>query len=228
MWIKSFSTEIADLQAALPRPLPAAMFGVFLLTLGAAMYFATAIDNFPGEINASLWIQSHRSPALDTLMKAISETVDKPIILPVLIVISVIVFLKGWRSDSFLFLAASVGGYAGVIMLKQIVARPRPSADIVEILGETSGFSFPSAHVMVFTAILGTLAFILMTRMRQGALRMLAAGVLVFILLAMGYSRIYLGAHWLGDVIGGYAFGTAMVIAFIWLWRLWEIRKGVI
>lgn len=192
------------------------------------MYFATAIDNFPGEVNASIWVQSHRSPILDTLMRAASETENRLIILPLLILISAAVFFKGWRSDSFLFLAASVTGYAGVIVLKLIVARPRPSAEIVEILGETSGFSFPSAHVMVFTAMLGMLIFIVITRTRRGAFRTLTVGILALFLLAIGYSRIYLGAHWLGDVIGGYAFGAVVVIAFIWLWRLWEMRRGFI
>ena len=83
---------------------------------------------------------------------------------------------------------------------------------------ETSGFGFPSGHVMQYVVFLGMLVFLLTHKMKPSLGRWCIHGTFVLTLVAIGLSRMYLGAHTLGDVVGGYAFGTAVVIIFVGLW----------
>ena len=193
--------------------------GVFLVALGVFAYLASVVDRFPGELSASLWVQSWRASWLDTVVKAISAI---PLaMLPVLGVTVVVLYLKRWRKESLLIAATIVAGFVLMGVIKEVVARPRPSADLVQVLLEAPGYSFPSGTAMGGVVVLGTLMVMLTILMKPGMARGLMQGAVVLVLLAIGFSRVYLGAHWLGDVIGGYAFGAALVTGAVWLWWTW-------
>jgi len=87
-------------------------------------------------------------------------------------------------------------------VIKLIVARPRPSASLVEILQTASGLSFPSGHVMSYVAFWGLLfsfGIILFKGKHWWRIALLIISALFVILI--GPSRIYLGDHWASDVL---------------------------
>ncbi|HEY7269449.1 MAG TPA: phosphatase PAP2 family protein [Dehalococcoidia bacterium] len=101
---------------------------------------------------------------------------------------------------------------------KLIVERPRPSPSEVAVYQQVGGYAFPSGHVVHYVAVFGALAYIallsLRTEQRQWPRRGwwgLIAACAVLILL-VGPSRVYLGAHWSSDVAGGYMLGLAWLI----------------
>ena len=95
--------------------------------------------------------------------------------------------------------------------ISRLVARPRPTDDLVQILRDLDTFSFPSGHVTYYVVFLGVLSFVSAGRMAPGPVRRVFHSTVVVALLAVGLSRIYLGAHWIGDVVAGYAIGAAVV-----------------
>lgn len=94
---------------------------------------------------------------------------------------------------------------AGVMGLKELVARPRPFQlkDVYLLIPEPAGFSFPSGHTMVSFAA----AFsVWLTHRKEGALTLIVAALI-------GFSRIYLYVHFLTDVLAGAVLG----ILFGWI-----------
>ena len=106
-------------------------------------------------------------------------------------------------------LAVAIAGAVGLYnLVKHLVGRPRPPSAIW--IGHFSGASFPSGHAAQSVACYVTLALILGAG-RSGLAKAALFGGAVLVVLVVGGSRIYLGAHWLTDVLGGYALGTAWV-----------------
>ena len=89
-------------------------------------------------------------------------------------------------------------------LVKQLVARARPPARF-DVGYRFSGFAFPSGHATQGLAVWGMLA--LLTAGAMPKRRYVPFVVALLIVLLVGTSRIYLGAHWLSDVLGGYALG---------------------
>lgn len=96
---------------------------------------------------------------------------------------------------------------------KMLIGRPRPSPEWA--IGSNTGFAFPSGHAADSLAAYAMLVLILSTGRSlhaRWAIRFAAAGVV----LVVGASRVYLGAHWFTDVLGGWALAGAIVAILTW------------
>jgi len=111
------------------------------------------------------------------------------------------------------WLAAVVGGEALNLLLKDLFARPRPSFEYPLVV-ETS-YSFPSGQAMESLVVYGMLAYFAVLSLRGREMRAVSVGGAALIVVLIGFSRIYLGAHYVSDVIGGFAAGGAWLSAII-------------
>ena len=195
--------------------------GALLGALAVFGYFASVVGNFPGEVAISSWVQSWRSPWLDSAMKAVSAPGFGA--WPVIIVASTVAFLyvTRRRKESVIMLGATVMASGVVSALKAVVERPRPSGTALDTFADLGGFSFPSGQVVHYVVFLGTLVLLSTWDMRPSLTKKLIHAGLAVSLVAIGASRVYLGAHWSGDVVAGYAFGAVVVAATVGFWRLW-------
>lgn len=111
-------------------------------------------------------------------------------------------------------------------LLKLVAQRPRPEA--VAIVS-VSGYSFPSGHTMVATAFFGLLIYLLWRSGRGRAQRWALSCLLGLLVLSVGVSRIYLGAHYASDVLAGLLASLAWLVAYTRLAcprLLWGTRRG--
>ena len=129
----------------------------------------------------------------------------------VLIVAAGYAWLRGDR-----LLAASVvlvvAARALNMPLKELIERPRPGPGDVLIRDPAPGYGFPSGHASTAMLVLGYAAVVAMLH----APRPLGAAIVALSVAAMlliGWDRIYDGAHWPSDVLGGYATGAALLAA---------------
>ena len=90
---------------------------------------------------------------------------------------------------------------AGAAVVKMVIAEPRPPAALAAVAADT-GHSFPSGHVTVAAAMCVTVW--MLTRQSDLAWRILLGGVAAAFALCVGWSRVYLGVHYLPDVVGSY------------------------
>ena len=194
---------------------------LFLIVLGAFSYLATSVDHFPGEVRISIWIQSWQLPGIKASMKAASMAGQEQVAVSIVFLAGVALFMSGLRKESGMIVGATLVGYGIRTALKSMIARPRPMDDLVQVMEQADGYSFPSGHVMHYTVFLGTLVFILSVGMKSRLIRWVVQMSVIALLVYIGLSRIYLGAHWLGDVVAGYAFGAVVVAGTIWALRKW-------
>jgi undecaprenyl-diphosphatase len=97
----------------------------------------------------------------------------------------------------------------GTLLLKMLVARARPPQSFWAYM--ESGFSFPSAHATMSLAFYGFVLYVICRTTDSRRIRIAAAIVVAALVLAIGFSRLYLGVHYFSDVLGGYLLGAGCV-----------------
>lgn len=139
------------------------------------------------------------------------------IILPVALAISAVFFILKSRRYTFAFIASVAGGEMIIQLLKNIIERPRPPA--IDALITTNGFSFPSGHSFIAVSFYGFIAYFLFCSLKKKTVKIISLCLSVIIILLIGFSRIYLGAHWPSDVLASYG------LALIWLFLIIAVFK---
>ena len=160
---------------------------------------------FPGDVAVTRFVQSI-APASTAWAQWISSTAKFPWNLVLLaLTVGLSWKLGGWRA-ALLALASFAGMWLLGKWLGPLVARPRPSANIVHVVDKLSGYSFPSIFALTYASTIGFLV-VLFARKAAGELRITAIVICCVLLLIGWASRIALGAHWPSDVILSYLIG---------------------
>jgi undecaprenyl-diphosphatase len=147
---------------------------------------------------------------LTELVSAVSHLASTDVVMPLTgLAVAALLALRHWRGAIALALSV-LGTQAVVALTKAIVTRPRPDAELAVV--DPSGYSFPSAHSASAVALYITLALIAagLWRRRFRTVAYIAAALVV---LLVGLSRVYLGAHYSTDVLAGWLTGGALVAA---------------
>jgi undecaprenyl-diphosphatase len=129
----------------------------------------------------------------------------------------------GWRRRQrvlAMILAGSMAASAALTVgLKLLLARPRPPAALVMGPVDT-GFAFPSGHTLNSTVFFGLLAGLALTQMRTPGRKVAVVALWLAASLAVAASRVYLGYHWMTDVMGGFGVGVGVLAATVIAWIL--------
>ena len=126
---------------------------------------------------------------------------------------------RAW-TDITLLVASLAGAALLNLLAKQAIARPRPLFHDPSVV--TTTYSFPSGHTMGTTAVYAALAIIVARRTRYAPF-VIAGSAAMIVLIAL--SRIYLGAHYVSDVVGGVLLGLAWVLGVLLALTIRERRR---
>ena len=221
----------------LPARFPERRFGVggaapltlvsgLIALCGLAVVFAKLLDRGDGIARVdrplSGWLAAHREPVLTVVMRALTELGS-----PVGLAVATAVVCAGtaWRTRSRLPVLLGVLGVSGVgvavTVVKLVVARCRPPMPYAAITAD--GYSFPSGHatgMTVWALVAGWM--ISHWIVRSWNTRPAVWTAVPVIIGGVGFTRIYLGVHYLSDVIAGWVLGAAWAGVLVACALLWE------
>ncbi len=126
------------------------------------------------------------------------------VIIAVVVLTIFFLYKRFWRDLAMLYLGVA-GGSVWWFVLSNIYHRPRPVfPDPIDYL---PGPGFPSGHTASAVLLYGFLGYILWPYIKSKNLRALMVAFIVLLILMVGFSRLYVGDHYLTDVLAGYAVG---------------------
>jgi membrane-associated phospholipid phosphatase len=167
-------------------------------------------------------LQTARSPVVDLAARSLSFLGNTLTLVAIGAAAAVALLLarRPWAAALTAFGVLGVGLNHGV---KGMIGRPRPTETMVDVILPAIGLSFPSGHAMASVMVYGFLAFLAWVHVPHRRARVTVTMILAVLPLAIGISRIYLGAHWFSDVIGGWTAGLFLLFlmaeTYKWLTR---------
>ena len=153
-----------------------------------------------------------RTPFLTTFFKAVTFMGEWYFVLGILISISLFFIIKKTSRfrlvarrnlDVFILWPITIGGFGATFVLKEIFHRSRPLGALVT----ESSPSFPSAHSIISIAFYAFIFYLLALNAKSRFSKYLLISAVFLVPVFLGFSRLYLGVHYLSDVLAGYAIG---------------------
>lgn len=188
-----------------------------LLATVAGMAFVTlavlahGAPPFPIDLEITRALQGVRTPWLEVPFAALNAFGFAPIVTITFASVVVLLFLVGLRWEVVSAVIAAIGAAGLAEVVKWIVARPRPSPDLVHVVHHLGSPGFPAGHVMNFTPFVGFLCYMAYARLSPSWGRTALITLLLVLIVMMGPARVHDGEHWPSDVLGAYLLG------FVWL-----------
>jgi len=167
------------------------------------------LTQFDATVADSLHANALQSPATKLFFRAVTELGSVQGLAALTLTVALVLLWWRHRLLAVVWLVAQAGGGVLNQVLKGIIARDRPAFS--HDMTTAPGYSFPSGHSMASLIAYGMLAYLLLLSVPVRWLRYVLVTLLALLVLAIGFSRMYLGAHWFSDVLGGFCAGT------IWL-----------
>lgn len=188
---------------------------LFLVLLGFLLfltYQATDVDHFFWDLDVSEWVQKVDAGSIAEYNSRMG-VVGAAGVLGLLAIAWL--WFKGWRVEAFFV------GMVGVFdlinpLFRELIARPRPTEDLIIIYRTPTDFSFPSGTAMHVVMFCGLLCYLCSQVLKPGWPRTVFQIGLILWIPLMGLWVIYRGVHWPSDVLGGFVYGACFLWIIIW------------
>ncbi|MFA5749726.1 MAG: LssY C-terminal domain-containing protein [Candidatus Shapirobacteria bacterium] len=158
-------------------------------------------------------VSTFRNDNLNQIMLFITYLAKGEVIIIGIIILGLIlILLKNWRFLKTLLISV-IGGEFFVWIIKNIIDRPRPP--LTNALVNETSYSFPSGHTFVAICFYGLLVYFILQSEKNKFLKIISFLIGLTLIIWVGLSRIYLGAHWPSDVLASFNAGIAWLSIII-------------
>lgn len=173
-----------------------------ILMISVIFGWTEGFDTFVYEL-----VISTRCDFLDKFFKFITDLGDKSFIIG--LVVGVVLVLR--NSVGYLYATLAVDTVITNFIFKQLIRRDRP--DVLKLIKQ-GGFSFPSGHSMISMSMYGMLIYLCYKKIKNKYIKWIICSLLGILILSIGLSRVYLGVHYISDVLGGFILSFIMVVLY--------------
>ena len=188
--------------------------------LGAGLFLAVDASRhtnsrYDGDLARA--VQGWDAPGLSATLEFVNEFTNFYPSAAIWSAILAFLIWRRYRVEAFVLLI-SVVAFWGAEALGVLVNRPRPSPELVHVSKALIGNGFPSGHVFGAVIFYGLLTGVALRRVRWLPVRLLAPALGVSIVATAAVARVYLGAHWPSDVLGGFLLGSVTLAGLLWVY----------
>ena len=134
----------------------------------------------------------------------------------IIIAIASLILIKNKKIGFGMSLSIGLSALINKIV-KHLVQRPRPDESFRLI--EETGYSFPSGHSATSMAFYGFMIYLIDKNIKNKALKISLIAILSLLIILIGLSRVYLGVHYITDVLGGFLVGLMFLIVYIIIYK---------
>jgi membrane-associated phospholipid phosphatase len=196
------------------RRTPVIVLAVWVALLAGSLALvplAAAKDTLPGDRATTEWLQEQPLPGqgLSDFVRVLTTT---EVVLATGAAVSLILWLRGDRPQAILLGAGLAGMAMAQFGVKELVDRPRPDAEFVDIRAERSSPSFPAGHVMSGTFLYGFLIYLVVTLPLGRGVAVALAIAAALVIALVGPVNVWLGVHWPSDALGGYLLASVILL----------------
>ncbi|QNK76242.1 phosphatase PAP2 family protein [Winogradskyella sp. PAMC22761] len=226
-YLKSLVSLLKKYNVRLPY-LTISLIAIFIVVGGINLFIeltenlkTTTLSQF--DTNVIEYIHSYRTPTLTKYFVFITDIGDiyGYLITFILCIVTFLMLFKSWQYVIQLIVVMVLSLSSNVI-LKRIINRSRPNQ---EHLVTVETLSYPSGHAMAAMAFYGFLIYLFFHFKINSILKSVIITLLIFLIISIGISRIYLGVHFPSDIIGGFIAGFIWVILCALMFNLIRVYK---
>ena len=167
----------------------------------------------------SIHINSTHTPLINSLMIFLTNLNSAVGIFVFSVLLLLFLFYRKWYKEMLLYIFSVAGANVAFVVIKMIVQRLRPDSDLIFV----SGYSFPSGHATMATAMAVAVYFIFSKRVRPDKRGFLLTICSIWIIM-IAFSRVYLDVHWLSDVLAGIGLGLFWVTLVVMIKRFMAMK----
>ena len=176
----------------------------------------------PGDLALTRWLQEWPPP--DGPAGSLLAYASRLVWSLAVAFLAIALLLRRWLAALFVLVVAATGLLLGDA-LKLLVARARPSVELVRVYESSGGYGFPSTTALLSLVLLGAVCYLVgRDRPRRPFVAVLLCASLLLVL-AGGVSRVCVGEHWASDVLGGWLFGGAWLLVLVSIHSWWSSRQ---
>ncbi|MFA4953446.1 MAG: phosphatase PAP2 family protein [Candidatus Pacearchaeota archaeon] len=180
---------------------------IFILILVNISYngFLTKLDL---SIN---YLDIVKSSFLINISKIIDLVFDTASIIIISLFLSFFLWFKYSKKEGIFFSLTILSSSLIIFVMKEIVQRDRPLDAIIPV----TSFAFPSGHTATAVVFFGLLTYLILRKTKSKNLRLISIWISIFMIILIGFTRLYLNLHWFSDILGGLTIGAFVLISSI-------------